>query len=140
MPPITAALQSAHDVIRKYRNTTIARSQSNLALPLPVAFLDAAGQGVNVRAYHLSIRCQRQSQKGFAELINVMEDVVVQATQPVLERLRAWIKDKTPEEIQSWDKPDFVHANDLEFGAAGRTPRFTAYWHTEQSSTDEQLS
>ena len=48
IPAVPAALQSVHDIIRKYRNTTIAHSQSNLVMPPPVAILDAEGQGVDV--------------------------------------------------------------------------------------------
>lgn len=43
-----AALKPVHDLVRKYRNTTVAHSQSDLAVPVPVAVLDATGQVVNV--------------------------------------------------------------------------------------------
>jgi len=45
---LPATLAGVHDVIRKYRNTTVAHSHSELILPRPVAFLDAAVRGVKI--------------------------------------------------------------------------------------------
>lgn len=38
----------------------------------------------------------------FADLSAAMEDIVDQATQPVLDRLWKWLKDTTPETISDW--------------------------------------
>lgn len=48
IPAMPAALKPVHDLVRKYRNTTVAHSQSDLAVPVPVPVLYATGQVVNV--------------------------------------------------------------------------------------------
>lgn len=135
IPTLPAALQAVHDNIRKYRNTTIAHSQSNLVMPLPLAILDAEGQGVNVIGVSVIQPMPLAVAERFANLISAMEEIVDLATQPVLEQLRTWLKDQSPETIDGWELPEFTHALDSEFTAAhprGRQPRFTAYWHIEQ--------
>lgn len=137
MPGITAlppTFAGVHDVIRKYRNTTVAHSQSELTLPLAVAFLDAEGRGVKVSGVSIIHPMPLAIAKRFSELISVMEDIVDAATQPVLASLRTWLQGQAPETIKGWDHPDFIHATDSDFSAAGRrrpAPRFTAYWHVE---------
>lgn len=64
-----------------------------------------------------------------------MEGIVELATQPVLERLRTWLKDQAAETIDGWELPEVIHAVDSEFTAAHRRrriPRFTSYWRIEQ--------
>lgn len=141
IPAMPSALKTVHDTIRKYRNTTIAHSQSDLAVPLPVAILDAKGQVVDVRGISIIHQMPRVLAEGFSQLVSAMEDAVEEATQPVLERLRAWLKDETPETIRNWEKPEVAHATDADFTAAQkrtRPPKFTAYWHIEQSPYCEQ--
>lgn len=143
MPPIPLSLLPLHDVIRGYRNTTVAHSQSNLALPLAVALLDDAGHGVKVAGVSLMHQMPMAIAEEFAGLITVMEDAVSHATQPVLHRLRRWLKGKTPEEIASWDTPKLDNANDRDFNAKSsrsQIPRFTAYWHVEKLPMDESRS
>ncbi|SEP85366.1 hypothetical protein SAMN05444745_102211 [Arthrobacter sp. OV608] len=142
VPPIPAALQAVHGVIRKYRNTTIAHSQSNLSLPLPVAFLDSQGKGVDVLGLSLIHPMPLALAEQFTGLIAVVEGMVEMATEPVLARLRSWLSDQTPEIISGWEFPEFLDAADSDFTASQRrrrTPRFTAYWRVEQWS-DEKLT
>lgn len=127
-------LAGVHDVIRKYRNTTVAHSQSELPLPLPVAFLDAEGRGVKVSGISIIHPMPLTIAESFSDLISVMEDIVDQATQPVLESLRTRLQSQDPETIKDWDHPEFIHATDSDFSAANRrkpAPRFTAYRHVE---------
>lgn len=138
VPP---SLQWLHEVVRQYRNTTIAHSQSNLALPLPVVLLDNAGNPTKVAPVSLINQMPKAFAERFAELVAAMEDAVEHATQPVLERLHAWVKNKTADDIGYWNPPEFVHAAALEFNAGERrtlVPRYTAYWQ-EQLASDAPL-
>ena len=131
VPAVPSSMKWLHETIRQYRNTTISHSQSNLALPLPVVLLDDAGQPTKVAPISLINQMPLAIAERFTELILAMEDAVEQATQPVLDRLHAWLRDKTAEEVMNWYPPEFVHATALEFNAGGRRtsfPRFTAFW------------
>jgi hypothetical protein len=144
MPEVFALppnLRSVHDRIRKYRNTTVAHSQSELVMPLPVAIFDDEGHGVDVIGVTLTHPMPHAFAQRFAELISASQDIVDQATQPVLERLRACLRDETPETISGWRQPDIIHAVDAEFTAARarkRVPRFTSYWRVEHLPDHEQ--
>lgn len=138
---IPPGFQTVHDTIRTYRNTTIAHSQSELAMPLPVAILDSSGQGVDVMGISIIQPMPRVVADKFSELISAVEDVVDQATQPVQTRLRNWLKNETREDISSWEQPQAIQAIDSDFTAASsRNPRsrYTAYWHVEPSSFEGQ--
>ena len=140
VPAVPPSLKWLHEVVRQYRNTTIAHSQSNLALPLPVVLLDNAGNPTKVAPVSLINQMPMAFAERFADLVAAMEDAVEHATQPVLERLRAWVMNKTVEEIGNWDPPEFVYAAALEFNAGERrtrVPRYTAY-SQEQLASDEQ--
>lgn len=131
VPAIPANLQPVHDVIRNYRNTTIAHSQSTLAMPVPVAILDAQGKGVDVLGVSVIHQMPLAVAERFSDLIRTVEDLVEQATQPVLERLRTWLKGQDAATINSWELPEIIGALDSHFTAAHRrkrTPQFTAYW------------
>jgi hypothetical protein len=142
VPAVPSSMRRLHDVIRQYRNTTIAHSQSNLALPLPVVLLDDDSKPNKVAPISLINQMPLAIAERFADLIGAVEDGVEEATQPVLERLREWAKTKTAEEVTNWDRPEFVHATALEFNAGerrARVPRYTAYWQ-EQLPSDDQLT
>lgn len=139
-PPVPAALQSVHETVRKYRNTTIAHSQSNLSMPLPLAFLGAQGQGVDVMGLSIIHPMPLAVAERFTDLISAVEDAVDMATQPVLERLRTWLKDQSPETISGWRSPELLHAADSDFTASqrrSRTPRFTTYWRAGRWSSED---
>lgn len=134
IPALPPTLTGVHDMIRKYRNTTVAHSQSELTVSLPVAFLDAEGRGLKVSGVSVIHPMPLAIAERFSELICATEDIVDKATQPVLESLRTWLQGQAPETIKGWDHPEFVHATDSDFSAANRrrpAPRFTAYWHVE---------
>lgn len=140
IPAMPSDLQKVHDVVREYRNTTIAHSQSNLATPLPIAFLDAAGLAVNVRGVSIIHPMPKAMAERFSDLIAAMEKAVGHATQPVLERLRNWLMTEAPETISGWPLPEFTHATDTDFSAASKrqpTPHFTAYWRVDPVPVDE---
>ncbi|WP_367403821.1 hypothetical protein [Kocuria marina] len=140
VPGLPPNLQSVHDRIRKYRNTTIAHSQSELVMPLPVVIIDDEGHGVDVIGVTVTHPMPHAFAQRFAELISTSEEIVDQATQPVLERLRAWLRDETPQTINDWQRPKVTHAADIDFTAARarrRAPRFTNYWGIEHSPGHE---
>ncbi|MEW1950966.1 hypothetical protein AB0280_17160 [Pseudarthrobacter sp902506025] len=131
VPAVPPSMKWLHQAIRQYRNTTIAHSQSNLALPLPIVLLDDAGQATKVAPISLINQMPLAIAERFAALILAMEDAVDQATQPVLDRLHVWLRDKTAGEVMNWDPPEVVHATALEFNAGERRtpfPRFSAFW------------
>lgn len=141
IPAVPSSMKVLHDVIRQYRNTTVAHSQSNLVLPLPAVVRDNTGKPTNVVPFSVIHQMPSAIAEGFAALIAAMEDVVAEATQPVLERLRIWVKHQTAEDVATWAQPEFVHATALEFNAGERRtrlPRFTGYWR-EQLPSDEQV-
>lgn len=142
IPAIPPALETLHRVIRQYRNTTIAHSESDLSMHLPVATLDSEGQGVIVMGVSIINQMPMAIAERFADLSAAMEDVVDQATQPVLERLRKWLKYMTPETISGWAQPDVTGAIDLDFSAARKrtsAPRFRTYWHMEPLPDHERF-
>jgi hypothetical protein len=57
IPAMPVALVPVHNLVRKYRNTTVAHSQSDLTMPVPVAFFDSAGRILNVIGVSLISRC-----------------------------------------------------------------------------------
>lgn len=141
IPPVPPELQTVHDTIRKYRNTTVAHSQSELVMPLPLAIVNDAGQGYDVRGITLTHAMPLAFAEQFAALIVAMENIVDQATQPVLERLRSWLRTQSPDTIRGWQPPDVTVTRDAEFSAARRRkrgPHFTVYAHTELLSDDER--
>lgn len=133
VPPIPAHLQAVHDLIRNYRNTTVAHSQSTLVMPLPVAILDDQGKGVDVMGVSLTHQMPLALAEGLSDLIGTVEDIVEEATQPVLDRLRTWLKGQDATAIGSWQLPVINEALDADFTSAHRrkrTPQFTMYWRT----------
>lgn len=144
MPDVQAVPSSMkwlHEVIRQYRNSTIAHSQSNLASPLPLVLLDNSGKPTKVAPISLINQMPLAVAEQFADLIAAMEDAVQHATQPVVDRLNAWLRGRTAEEVTAWDPPEIIHAAALEFSAGKRrtqVPRYTAYWQ-EQLPSDEHV-
>lgn len=142
IPALPASRKWLHEAIRQYRNTTIAHSQSNLASPLPFVLLDNNGKPTKVAPVSLINQMPLAVAEEFADLIAAMEDAVQCATQPVVDRLNAWLRDRTAEEVTAWDPPKILQAAALEFSAGKRRtqiPRYTAYWQ-EQSPSDEHSS
>ncbi|MGJ9372551.1 hypothetical protein [Nesterenkonia sp. CF4.4] len=140
IPPVPLELLSVHDTIRKYRNTAVAHSQSELVMPLPLAILNDEGQGRDVVGITLTHPMPLAFAEHFAALIAAMENIVDQATEPVLERLRSWLRTETPETIQSWRQPKVAFSEDADFSATRRRkrdPHFMFYAHIEPLSEGE---
>ncbi|WP_104181651.1 hypothetical protein [Arthrobacter sp. B0490] len=134
-PGIPAELLATHDVIRKYRNTTVAHSQSDLVMPLPVALLGGVDQVIRVWGMTVVHPMPGAIAIRFADLLTTMESIVDAAMQPVTERLRTWVQTQSPATVQQWQGPEVTHSTDDAFNGfrrRSRIPRFTGYMHTEQ--------
>jgi hypothetical protein len=141
VPAVPSSMLRLHEMIRRYRNSTIAHSQSNLVSPLPLVLLDNNGKPTKVAPTSLINQMPLAVAEQFADLIAAMEDAVQHATQPVVDRLNAWLRDRTAEEAMAWNPPEILHAAALEFSAGKRrthVPRYTAYWQ-EQSPSGEHF-
>jgi len=128
---IPANFQPVHDVIRNYRNTTIAHSQSTLVMPLPVAILDDRGKGVDVIGVSVTHQMPFVLAERFRDLIRAVGDIVEEATELVLDRLRTWLKEQDTAAIGTWRLPVISEALDADFTSVHRrkrTPQFTTYW------------
>ena len=135
-PGIPAELQEVHEMIRKYRNTTVAHSQSDLTMSLAVAILDAGGMVHDVQGWTLLHPMPGTVAERFADLIGRIEAVVEDATHPVTERLRAQVRGASPETIAAWPQPEILAGRDRDFNGARRrtrTPRFTFYWGADRA-------
>ena len=133
-PGIPDEFQSLHEIIRKYRNTTVAHSQSDLTMPFAVALLDGSGQIRDVQGWTIMHPMPGAVAKDFNLLISAMETLVDDATKPVTDRLRKQLGDASPETIAAWPQPVLLAARDDEFqGDRKRTrvPRFTSYWRID---------
>ncbi|MBX7443353.1 MULTISPECIES: hypothetical protein [unclassified Arthrobacter] len=138
VPSIPEDLRGVHDVIRKYRNTTVAHSQSNLVMPLALALLDGDGKAPDVVGFSLLHPMPLGTAERFADLVAVMEDAVEEAARPVKERLRRWLGEQPPETLQGWEQPRFLDAADADFTAASsrkQTPEFTMYWQVRHPAS-----
>lgn len=134
-PGIPTELLATHDMIRKYRNTTVAHSQSDLVMPLPVALLGGDDRSVRVWGMTVIHPMPGAIAERFADLLTTMESIVDAATQPVTERLRAWAQSQSPAALRQWQGPEVTHSTDDAFNGSrrrSRIPRFTGYMRTEQ--------
>jgi len=131
---VPAELRPVHDKIRKYRNTTVAHSQSDLATPIALARLDDSGAVRDVVGVTLLQPMTVVVAEHFAELVDAVEGLVEEATKPVSERLKERLAKVPPDVVAGWPMPKAVAARDHEFSggrARTRRPRFTAYWRVE---------
>lgn len=141
-PGIPAELLATHDMIRKYRNTTVAHSQSDLVMPLPVALLSGVDQVVHVWGMTVVHPMPGTIAVRFADLLTTIESIesiVDTAIQPVTERLRAWVQTESRATVRQWQGPEVTHSTDDAFNgyrSRSRIPRFTIYMRTEKVQGD----
>ncbi|MHA7239564.1 hypothetical protein [Arthrobacter sp. TMS1-12-1] len=134
-PGIPAELVATHDTIRKYRNTTVAHSQSDLVMPLPVAFLGETDQVIQVWGMSVIHPMPAAIAVRFADLLTTMKTIVDAAMQPVTERLRTWVQAQAPASVRQWQGPEVTFSTDGAFHGSrkrSRIPRFTSYMRIEQ--------
>ncbi|MHA7268738.1 hypothetical protein [Arthrobacter sp. HLT1-20] len=131
---IPAELQSLHDTIRKYRNTTVAHSQSDLTMPVAVALLNEHGTVRDVQGWTLQQPMPGSVANDFELLIDAVQTIIEDATRPVADRLRERFRGESAETIAAWPKLEFIAARDNEFSGTRqrpRAPRFTTYWRID---------
>jgi hypothetical protein len=138
-PGMPSEYQPIHNMIRQYRNTTVAHSQSNLVMPLPVVLLDESGRVKRVWGMTIIHSMPAATALRFAELITAVEIIVDHAMRPITDRLHTWAQDQPLPTMRQWQNPDVTHATDAEFNCArrrSRLPRFTTYAHVEEIQDD----
>jgi hypothetical protein len=131
---VPAELTPVHDMVRKYRNTTVAHSQSDLVLPIALALLDDNGAVRDVIGVTFTHPMPLAVVERFAELVDAVEGLVEEATRPVTDRLKKLLGAVPSDIVAGWPMPESLAAEDHEFsGARARTqrPQFTAYWRIE---------
>lgn len=127
---------SLHETIHKFRNTTIAHSQSELVMILPLAVLNESGTIRAVTDMVVSHHLPRRTAEAFAVLIADVLDLVEHAAQELREQLRKRYADTDAATIASWPDPEIRHDLDDAFTAATkrrRNPAFTLYWRQDIS-------
>lgn len=129
---IPPELTATHELIRKYRNSKVAHSQSDLVMPFPVAFLGSTGEVRRVLGTTITQQMPLVIAERFSHLLSTIKTIVDELRQQVTDRLLAWAQAQSPETVRSWEGPEISASFDTDLTAARkrkRRPHFTAYWH-----------
>ncbi|MDZ8172420.1 hypothetical protein [Microbacterium xanthum] len=140
--PIPDDLVDTHDMIRGYRNTTIAHSQSELSMSLPLATLTPEGSVNKVIPITIRHNLPQTTARRVAEAIDRMSDLVSEMIQPLAERMTVAYKDASPDAVAGWPVPDLDHEHADRFTAQSRRrrqPRFVAYWDVDVVTVEEAI-
>ncbi|GAA4065231.1 hypothetical protein GCM10023065_16240 [Microbacterium laevaniformans] len=132
--PIPDDLVDTHDMIRGYRNTTIAHSQSELSMSLPLATLTPEGSVNKVIPITIRHNLPQTTARRVAEAIDRMSDLVSEMIKPLAERMTVEYQDASPDAVAGWPVPDLDHEHADRFTAQSRRrrqPRFVAYWEVD---------
>ena len=87
--PVPDDLVETHDMIRGYRNTTIAHSQSELSMSLPLATLTPEGTVRQVLPITIRHNLPQTTARRIADVIDRMSALVAELIEPLAERLTA---------------------------------------------------
>lgn len=131
---IPEEVRPVHDMVRKYRNSTVAHSQSDLVMPIALALLDDRGAVRDVVGVTIVHPMPRLVAQQFAKLVEAVEVMVDGAIAQATAKLKVDLARLSPEVVARWPAPERVEASDYEFSgdrARTRQPRFTGYWRTE---------
>lgn len=140
--PVPDDLVEIHEMIRGYRNTTLAHSQSELSMSLPLATLSPQGTVLQVLPITLRHNLPRSTAHRMAEAVDRMCALVAERIVPLAERLTAQYRDASPAAVAAWPVPKLPHERADQFAAQsrrGRDPRFVAYWDVNVASADDVL-
>lgn len=140
--PIPDDLVDTHDMIRSYRNTTIAHSQSELSMSLPLATLTPEGAVRQVIPITIRHNLPQTTARRIAEAVDRMSALVSEMIRPLAERMTAEYQDASPDAVAGWPVPDLDHEGADRFTAQSRRrrqPRFVAYWDVDVITVDEAL-
>ncbi|WP_454138197.1 hypothetical protein [Microbacterium paulum] len=138
--PIPDDMVDTHDMIRGYRNTTIAHSQSELSMSLPLVTLTPEGTVSQVIPITIRHNLPQTTARRIAEAVDRMSALVSETIKPLAERLTAEYRDATPDAVAGWPVPDLDHKHADRFTAQSRRrrqPRFVAYWDVDVITVDD---
>lgn len=129
--PLPADLVETHDMIRGYRNTTIAHSQSELTMSLPLAMLTPEGRVRQVEPITIRHNLPPSTARRIADAVDRMSALVSNVMEPLAARLTAGYREAKPYTIAGWPVPELDHQRAERFTGNSRRrhqPRFVAYW------------
>ena len=132
--PIPDDMVDTHDMIRGHRNTTIAHSQSELSMSLPLATLTPEGTVRQVIPITIRHNLPQTTARRIADAVDRMCALVAEKIEPLAERMTAEYRDASPGRVADWPVPDLDHEHADRFNAQStrrRQPRFVAYWDVD---------
>lgn len=124
-------LVETHDMIRGYRNTTIAHSQSELSMSLPLAKLTPEGTVRQVVPITIRHNLPQSTAQRIADTVDRLSALVNDLVKILAERLTAEYREATPDTIARWPVPELDHERADRFTGNSKRrgqPRFVAYW------------
>ena len=127
-------LAETHSMIRTYRNTTVAHSQSQLSLSLPLAALTAEGRVKTVVPITVRHNLPPSTASRISQAIERISALVDDLTRPLTEQLSDKYSSASPEMIATWPVPEVSQKDAEDFSAQskrGRTPHFAVYWDVD---------
>lgn len=127
-------LQGTHDMIRGYRNTTIAHSQSELSMSLPLVALTREGTVRQVVPITIRHDLPPSAARRIADAVDRMGALVSDLIRPIADGLTAQYRDATAATIAGWPTPELDHERADRFTADSKrthSPRFVAYWDVD---------
>lgn len=136
---IPEAIADTHRMIHVYRNTTVAHSQSQLSMSLPIALLSDDQRVEKVMPFAVRHDLPPSVATRIAQAIDVVSALVETLIKPLVDRLADEHAQTSPATIASWPIPDFNHGDAGQFTGDSRrrhSPRFTFYWDYEPEAID----
>ena len=139
---IPEELVDIHQLVRAFRNTTIAHSQSNLSTTFPVGVLNAATLQVqDVRAMTASQTLPPPLVERFRELVETADDLLFEVTEAVRQRLAEKLsRTDLARMVDEGGQLEIVDATDADFTPRTRRRPYptshTWYWSATSQSGD----
>lgn len=139
-PPVTDQVEipadcaATHELVRMFRNRTVAHSQSDLSVTYAVGVLDADSLDVlDVSAPNISSTMPPDRVRKFLELVNAMEERLDEAIHPVRMRLMEQLADADRAAlIKDGPKPTVRDLRSGDFNPQTTRPNYPtshpAYW------------
>ena len=114
---IPAELEEIHRLVGAFRNTTVAHSQSELSTTFPVGILDAGTLRVrDVTAATYSQTLPPPLVSRFLELLEVVDDLLFEAIEPVRQRLIEKLgRSDRAAMVTRGVRPNVIDASDSDF-------------------------
>ncbi|WP_146243351.1 hypothetical protein [Curtobacterium sp. MCBD17_021] len=125
-----------HRMVRQYRNTTVAHSQSGLATPVVMALLNEDAAVGRVMAVTVSHPMPRAIAEQLQQLIAAISALVDSILEPVAVRLEQQLATVDAATVAAWPALDVNHELDEAFSGVHRRtqqPQVRLYWHVERT-------